>query len=62
MPHGSLTGWGHPTRERRLDDEKESVCREMVISGLEQQGVTSEGEERWVWTRHEADSEMYKPH
>lgn len=58
MPQGSLTGWGHQPRERRLDGEKESVCREMVISGLEQQGVASEGGERWVWTRREADSEM----
>lgn len=31
-----------------------------MISGLDRQGVASEGEERWVWTRGEADSEMQR--
>lgn len=39
---------------------KNLFAGKMVISGLDRQGVASEGEERWVWTRGEADSEMQR--
>ena len=57
---GALQGGAICQGNEGLAVRKNLSAGKMVISGLDQQGVASEGEERWVWTRSEADSETQK--
>ena len=59
-PTGALQGGAIGQGDDGLAVGKNLSAGKMVISGLDQQGVASEGGERWVWTRPEADSEMQK--